>query len=634
MRWPKISIVTPSYNQGKYIERTVRSVLLQRYPNLEYIVMDGGSTDDTLARLGPYQDRFSYLISERDNGQADAIAKGFARSSGDIMAYLNSDDLLAPDALHFVANFFQEHPDIDWIYSHRCTVDDDDRVIWYWILPPHQNYLMRRWDYIPQETCFWRRSLFEKTGNIDRSYKFAMDYDLFVRFMNQGHGRRLNRFLGAFRDHSTSKTKQLLQTVGAREMLRVRRKFRIRAAITDGPIGLVLGNWVQYAGRYFAAAAHSLPGGFSGLGYDYNDVWGGLLRPDGVSSADPDGSGEFEEGFYSPLCPVTLGLADRLLFTVTSVEAGQVKKSQIYLNSKSGVAIIAPGTEKVDTGAPSDKLGDPPTDSQLLANTGRPDSLRDMRGLASTALAAVCRWPWLARQVNVVPENRIADDFLLRLTQDVVSPDDEITFLDASCSKGELLAELGTRTKWKLFDLAADPVAAGEALSKGHQEAALRHALGIPEMLRGFDVAYLGNGLQRFHEPRVSLRTLAILLNPGGYLVLSTPNLDSEQRKLLGSAWTLWRPAEHRFIYSVKSLTKLLAQAGFRLIKLRTGSSPDSTTFGLKRSEGRVRAESPGDEYADEQRGDRAESIPESCHLLWNKLGKGDVVFAIFQRTS
>jgi hypothetical protein len=109
-------------------------------------------------------------------------------------------------------------------------------------------------------------------------------------------------------------------------MLRVRRKFRIRAAITDGLFGLVLGNWVEYAGRYFAAAAHSLPGGFSGLGYDYNDVWGGLLRPDDVSSADPDGLGEFEEGFYSPLCPVTLGLADRLLFTVTSVEAGHVKK--------------------------------------------------------------------------------------------------------------------------------------------------------------------------------------------------------------------------------------------------------------------------------------------------------------------
>ena len=129
MRWPKISIVTPSYNQGKFIERTVRSVLLQRYPDLEYIIMDGGSTDDTVERLQPYQDKFSYFVSERDHGQADAIAKGFARSSGQIMAYLNSDDLLAPDALFFVATFFRDNPNIDWIYSHRCTVDEDDRVV-------------------------------------------------------------------------------------------------------------------------------------------------------------------------------------------------------------------------------------------------------------------------------------------------------------------------------------------------------------------------------------------------------------------------------------------------------------------------------------------------------------------------
>src|ERR1700759_4197801 len=103
MPWPRISIITPSYNQGKYIERTGRRVLLQRYPNLEYILMDGGSTDDTVERLGPYRDDLSHFFSEPDPGKADAIAKRFARSTGNVMAYLNSDDLLAPDSLHFVA---------------------------------------------------------------------------------------------------------------------------------------------------------------------------------------------------------------------------------------------------------------------------------------------------------------------------------------------------------------------------------------------------------------------------------------------------------------------------------------------------------------------------------------------------
>jgi glycosyltransferase involved in cell wall biosynthesis/SAM-dependent methyltransferase len=633
MNWPKISIVTPSYNQGEFIERTVRSVLLQRYPDLEYIVMDGGSTDETLERLRPYQDKFSYFVSERDGGQADAIAKGFARSSGEIMAYLNSDDLLAPDTLHFVARFFQENPTVDWIYSHRCTVDDHDRVIWYWILPPHLNFLMRRWDYIPQETCFWRRSLFEKTGNIDRSYKFAMDYDLFVRFMNTGRGRRLNRFLGAFRDHNTSKTKQLLATVGAREMLRVRRKFRIRAAITDGIFGLLIGNWVQYAGRYFATAAHSLPGGFGGLGYDYNDVWGGLLRPNNISSADQDGLTLLEEGFYSPLCPVTLGLADRMLYRVTSVTAGRIKTSEIYLNSKSGVAIVAPGVEAEEPGSQSDPPKNPPA-PLALSSKGRPEAPRvALRGLVAMATDAVHRMPVFASRINVSSEKRPADD-LLRLTKGLVSRDDEIAFLDAACSNGDLLSELAAQTKWKLFSLEAASGAA-EPLSKSPQplELNLRQAIETPEMLRGFDFVYLGNGLQRFREPRVTLRTLAILLNPGGYLLLSTPNLDSEQRKLFGPAWAHWQADDHRFIYSRKALIKLLAQAGFLLSKLQTGSRLESTALSFKNLDNGYPS-NVGCGNHPEMIGHQAEGISRASHLFWDKLGKGDEILAVFKRTS
>jgi glycosyltransferase involved in cell wall biosynthesis len=632
MPWPKISIVTPSYNQGEFIERTVRSVLLQRYPDLEYIVMDGGSTDDTVERLEPYKNKFSYFVSERDEGQADAIARGFARSSGEIMAYLNSDDLLAPDTLHFVARFFQENPNVDWIYSHRCTIDDRDRVIWYWILPPHQSFLMRRWDYIPQETCFWRRSLFEKTGNIDRSYKFAMDYDLFVRFMNDGRGLRLNRFLGAFRDHNTSKTKQLLATTGAREMLRVRLKFRIRAAITDGLFGLLIGNWVQYAGRYFAAAAHSLPGGFGGLGYDYNDVWGGLLRPNDVSSADPDGSNQFAEGFYSPLCPVTFGLADRMLYRMTSVTAGRVKTSEVYLNSKSGVAIIAPGVEKKELGPQDDEAKNLLANPAVSSNVGRPDLPRALRGLVAIATEAVYRWPLFASPSNVSSPKKPADD-LLRLTQGLVSRDDEIAFLDATGSNGDLLSELAGQTKWKLFSLEAEFATAG-ALPKGPEalEVNLRKAVGTPEMLRGFDFVYLGDGLQRFREPRVTLRTLAILLNPGGFLLLRTPNLDSAQRKLFGPAWAFWQPDEHRFIYSKRSLIKLLRQAGFFLTRLRTVSDLESTKFSLKNLNADHALDVGRIAQVEMLKGMQAERITRMSLLLWDKIGKGDETRAVFRR--
>ncbi len=295
MIWPKISVVTPSFNQGQFIERTVRSVLLQRYPALEYIVMDGGSRDDTLARLEPYADRLAHLVSESDGGQADAIAKGFARSTGEIMAYLNSDDVLAPDTLTFVAEFFRRNPGVDALYSHRCTIDADDRVRWYWILPPHQDFLMRRWDLIPQETCFWRRRVFDEAGNIDPSFRFAMDYDLFVRYMRVGRFRRANRFLGAFRQHDGSKTSRLLTTVGHDEMTVVRQKHRIRPFFKDSFFGSRFFESVKRAGQQFAASAKRLPGTLGGVGFDYNDVWSGALRPDKnscVPQRAPQGSME------------------------------------------------------------------------------------------------------------------------------------------------------------------------------------------------------------------------------------------------------------------------------------------------------------------------------------------------------
>lgn len=278
MAVPRISIVTPSYNQGKYIEWTVRSVLLQRYPDLEHIIMDGGSTDETTSVLDKYADRFSHYVSEKDNGQADAISRGFDRSTGEIMAYLNSDDMLAPGALQYVANFFRHNPRVDAIYSHRCIVDESNKVGSYWILPPHLSYLMKRWDLIPQETCFWRRRLFEQCGNIDPSLHFALDYDLFLRYMKEGRFFRVNRFLGAFRYHRDAKTSRLLDDVGQKEIRRVRGKNGIKIHRGESMIGGLFSLYVQRCGMKYQFSRHTLPGSLPGVGYDYDDLWGGLLN--------------------------------------------------------------------------------------------------------------------------------------------------------------------------------------------------------------------------------------------------------------------------------------------------------------------------------------------------------------------
>jgi glycosyltransferase involved in cell wall biosynthesis len=278
MPLPKISIVTPSYNQGKYVGWTARSVFLQRYPNLEYVMMDGGSKDETMKVLEPYADRFAYITSERDKGQADAVSRGLARCTGDILAYLNSDDMLAPGCLHFVAKFFEDHPDVDAVYSHRVTVDGDNKAIWYWMLPEHDDYYMSRWDLIPQETCFWRRRIMDKVGPVDPTFRFALDYDLFIRFMREGKMRRVNRFLGVFREHAVSKTSQLNETVGAEEVRRVQSRYGVQFAKWDWLRGARFYNAAIRNGCKFANAGKRLVGNLPGVGYDYDDVWGGLLN--------------------------------------------------------------------------------------------------------------------------------------------------------------------------------------------------------------------------------------------------------------------------------------------------------------------------------------------------------------------
>jgi glycosyltransferase involved in cell wall biosynthesis len=277
---PTISIVTPSFGYGHFIEWTIRSVLMQGYPKLELIVMDGGSRDATPDVIRKYRSHLKYAESKEDKGQADAVVRGFKHSTGEIMAYLNSDDMLAPGALEFVAQYFQDHPEVDMVYSHRVIVDDDNQVTGHWILPQHSDWYMQRWDYIPQETCFWRRSIYEKVGGIDDTYRFALDFDLFVRYMHAGACiRRVDRFLGAFRVHEVSKTSSEMQAGTVHpEVLRVWRKYKVQLAHWQEMPAVGIREWIDVKSRRFAVSGKSLPGALPGVGYDFDRVWRGLLN--------------------------------------------------------------------------------------------------------------------------------------------------------------------------------------------------------------------------------------------------------------------------------------------------------------------------------------------------------------------
>jgi GT2 family glycosyltransferase len=227
----KIGIVTPSYNQAAYLERTLRSVLEQDYPNLFYVVQDGASTDGSPAIVQRYAARLHASESAPDQGQADAIRKGFDRLTGalgpdDVMAWLNSDDLLAPGALAFVGHYFATHPRVDAIYGHRIIIDPTDREIGRWVLPRHRPETLRWIDFVPQETLFWRKRAWDLVGGIDPSFHFALDWDLLLRM--QEVGRQIVRvpyFLGAFRVHDEQKTSAQIHTRGHDEMQRVRTRM-------------------------------------------------------------------------------------------------------------------------------------------------------------------------------------------------------------------------------------------------------------------------------------------------------------------------------------------------------------------------------------------------------------------------
>ncbi len=227
-RYPSISIVTPTFNQAHFIERTIRSVMDQAYPRIRYAVCDGRSTDDTAKVIGALAEEYRFQWkSEEDRGQADAINKAFAMVDGEIMGWLNSDDLLMPRALLYVGSYFDRHPEVDVIYGHRILVNENDEEIGRWVTPPYKDEALTYFDYVPQETLFWRRRIWEKVGgalNVD--FHFALDWDLLQRFRDAGANIvRVPRFLGCFRVHAEQKTSAKMADVGKTEMSWLRPDF-------------------------------------------------------------------------------------------------------------------------------------------------------------------------------------------------------------------------------------------------------------------------------------------------------------------------------------------------------------------------------------------------------------------------
>jgi glycosyltransferase involved in cell wall biosynthesis len=220
--WPRITIVTPSFNQGRYLEQTILSVLNQNYPNLEFIVMDGGSTDNSVQILQNYQEYLTYWQSSRDEGQASAIVAGFRMGSGEILAYLNSDDLYLPYTLKKVGAFLKANPTVQVMYGDCLIIDSNNRVVRR-VYPPEFDARIFLYEnqIIPQPASFWRHQLYLKVGGITPELQFCMDYDLLMKFVLAGETPvSLSDVLSAFRKHGDTKSSRL-QSVQREEYRRI-----------------------------------------------------------------------------------------------------------------------------------------------------------------------------------------------------------------------------------------------------------------------------------------------------------------------------------------------------------------------------------------------------------------------------
>jgi len=202
-----VSIITPSYNQAKYLEQTINSVLNQGHPHIEYIVVDGVSTDGSIEIIRKYEDKLTYWVSEKDKGQAEAINKGFARATGEIIAWLNSDDYYLPGAVSSAVNTFRENPDVVLAYGNMLAVNEHGKT--FNALKYKQLTLedLLCFQIIGQPAVFMRRSALQKTNGLDPAFHFMLDHHLWIRIAQQGRILHVDQTWSAARYHPEAKNR-------------------------------------------------------------------------------------------------------------------------------------------------------------------------------------------------------------------------------------------------------------------------------------------------------------------------------------------------------------------------------------------------------------------------------------------
>ncbi|HEV2674635.1 MAG TPA: glycosyltransferase [Aliidongia sp.] len=614
---PRISIVTPVLNARETIAETIESVLGQAYPNLEYIVVDGGSTDGTREIIRGYADRLDLVIAEPDDGLYDAVAKGFARATGEVFAWLDADDLYLPGGLDRVGRHFAAFPDDRVIYFENLLTIGD----WRFANQPLGLVDFRRLldgHFLFQDGVFFRRIAHDAVGGLDRTLRLAGDWAFWLALARRYPLRRLDGHVSAFRVRSGQLSEDMAGYEAEAALVSARlasgRSRAERLAEWPGHIALGLIEWLESMARRLGPHRRL----YFPLALD-EDVPG----PRGTTARPP----------APARCPVSGSVPKRLLFSSPDTRFGEPGLNEIWYHPENHVAAIGPELDRTTLRRLHEwHYGGQSRDIRVPAEESA-SPFRYYRGsIGRTAALAARLVPAPLRRSLVPwadPTMREMKRMLRGLLPRRTTP---LRVLDLACFEGELLD--GFRADgWQTFGCDSSERAAEAARSKGHGVwlGGIEDALRVIPIEERFDLVILAQALEHATEPLMALQRAARLLEPDGLILISTPNLDSAQIERFGPTWAHWHPPFQRFVFSARTLAGLARSSGLRLLRTRTWSHPYWSWLSLRLNQLGLMGAVPHGLPPDPDTRGAAETTALAARLFQNWRGRGDYLYAVLK---
>jgi len=610
---PRITVVTPVLNDASNISETIESVLRQDYPELEYIIVDGGSTDGSLDIIRSYEarddfcQRIAIVIAETDQGVNDAIAKGFKHASGEIFCFIHAGRLFDCGGLNSIGEYFAGHPKTQVIY-HEDVVNVNG-----WKYPNvRQPEGVNTVDLLGGHTLFrdgvaWRRNAYDAVGGICSDHNLAGDFDLWLRMSAHFRFVRCSEHISCLRVHSGQLRNQL-------DRYQVDKKRSIDAFMAATAF-TKRAYWTFQISLRRKARSLSRMRRHDRLFFPLDNR---LVPP---PAADiPPGTEEV------PRSPIDGKPAERLLFSTLDTRFGERELNYIYLDTRHGIAITHPSIseDKLD-GLYRKHYSSPPTEFKL------PEGNSPYREFSGQRYWEKVLLKLPVGLLTYLFGKDTRSELIAVLKAAKVDVRSQLRFLDTGCFEGQLLDWIRERTPWRAFGLEPNDHAVEIARTKGHfvWHGHAESAVEIIPQDQQFDVIYMGQSIEHVNDPVNVLRRLRLLLAPGGVLVMSTPNLDSREIDWFGPTWAHWHAPYHRYIFSRRGLYALVRQVGLLPLHFQSFSHPYWTSMSIAQNKLGLGGSVSHAVNFDRSISKLARRVYFWEWILWNRIGKGDYCYMV-----